>query len=98
MPVIHDKLKTTESTETHQIRFTAYGTQEAHSKLFAVAESYSIWAKAGGFIDIPKSEWMPIPLKPGAKPTGGKVYQLGPEDRKLIDDTFDLLHQQGKME
>ena len=41
---------------------------------------------------------MPISLKPGVKPTGGKVYQLGPEDRKLIDDTFDLLHQQSKME
>ena len=56
LPVIHDKSKATEPTETHQIGFTAYGTQEARSKLFAVAESYSIWAKAGGFIDIPEGE------------------------------------------
>ena len=41
---------------------------------------------------------MPIPLKPGAKPTAAKVYQLGPEDCKLIDETFDLLHRQSKIE
>ena len=41
---------------------------------------------------------MPIPLRLNATPTGAKVYQLGPKDKKLIDETFDLLHQQGKME
>lgn len=40
---------------------------------------------------------MPIPLQPDAAPTGAKVYQLGPEDKRLIDETFNLLHQQGKM-
>ena len=40
---------------------------------------------------------MPIPLKPGAQPARARVYQLGPEDRKLINETFDLLHEQGKI-
>lgn len=38
---------------------------------------------------------MPISLKLGAQPTGAKMYQLDPENRKLIDKTFDLLHTTG---
>ena len=78
--------------------FTAYGSQLERNKLFTVARDYQIWSQTGNFINIPEKEWMPIPLKPGAKLTGARVYKLGPEDQKLIDDTFDLLHQQGKME
>ena len=85
-------------TEKHPTGFTAYGEQSVRTRLFAVANSYQIWSKTGGFINVPENEWMPIPLKPGAQPKGAKVYRLGPEDQKLIDETFDLLHEQGKIE
>ena len=87
-----------DATEKHPTGFTAYGTCLVRDRLFAVASSYRIWAKTGGFISVPEEEWMPIPLKPGAQPKGARVYQLGPEDQKLIDETFDLLHKEGKME
>lgn len=89
---------TTNMTEKHATGFTAYGNQATQSRLFAAAAAHKIWAKTGRFINVPESKWMPIPLKPGAQPAGAKVYQLGPEDRKLIDETFDLLHEQGKIE
>lgn len=85
-------------TEKHPTGFTAYGTQETRSKLFATAAKHQIWSKYGGFIKVPEDEWMPISLRPNVAPTGAKIYQLGPDDRKLVDKTFDLLHKQGKME
>ena len=85
-------------TEKYPIGFTAYGTQSTRDWLFATAAAYPIWHKTGGFIHVLESEWMPIPLRPDAAPTGAKVYQLGPEDKRLIDEMFNLLHQQGKME
>lgn len=85
-------------TEKHPTGLTAYETQVVRNRLFETATRHQIWSQSGGFITVPEAEWMPIPLRPNAAPTGAKVYQLGPEDRKLVDETFDLLHQQGKME
>lgn len=85
-------------TEKHPIGFTAFGTRPVCNQLFTAAAAFKIWSKTGGFIDIPEDEWMPIPLRLDATPRGARVYQLGPNDQKLIDKTFDLLHQQGKME
>lgn len=41
---------------------------------------------------------MPIKLQPGAKVEAAKVYPLGPADRQFVDDVFDKLHAQGRME
>ena len=84
--------------EKHLIGFTTYGTKQVRDKLFSVAAQHQVWSKTGGFIKILEDEWMPITLKPGARPTGAKVYQLGPADEKLIDETFDFLYKEGKME
>ena len=85
-------------TEKHSIRFIAHGTHAVRQKLFNAATVFQIWSKAGGFIDVPEQEWMLIPLKPNATLRGAKVYQLGPRDKALVDETFNLLHDQGKME
>lgn len=53
-----------------------------------------------GFIKVPPDEWMRIPLKEGwqDKLTGrSKIYPLGIEDRKLVDETFDKMHEQGRL-
>lgn len=49
-------------------------------------------------VDIPEDQLMRIPLKPGVKPDPHKVYPLGTQDRALVDETFDKLHDQGRME
>ena len=65
-----------------------------------VAEYPSIW-ESRGFVQIPPERWMKVPLKPGweAKVSAIKprVYPLGNDTRRLVDDTFDELHQQGRM-
>lgn len=59
----------------------------------------SLWVDEG-FINIPRSEWMTIPLISGwdekakGKP---KVYPLGLEDQKVVSETFDDLHAKGRM-
>ena len=52
----------------------------------------------GTTYDIPEEDWMPIPLKPGASLSLLKVYNLSQVDRVKLDETFDKLYQQGKIE
>lgn len=71
--------------------------RQAYAKL--VEEFPSLW-KDDGFIKVPPEEWMRIPLKDGwqDKLTGrSKIYPLGIEDRKLVDETFDKMHEQGRL-
>ena len=60
-----------------------------------------IWNDTDSFVDIPKDEWMKILLRddweskmPAKAP---RVYPLGIEDRKVVDKTFDKLHEQERM-
>lgn len=53
-----------------------------------------------GSADIPVQEWMPIPLRLYWEDKAAKtarVYSLGADARKVIDDTFEKLHEQGRM-
>ncbi|MGI4816790.1 MAG: reverse transcriptase domain-containing protein, partial [Janthinobacterium lividum] len=60
-----------------------------------------VFTDQGTFVDIPRREWMKIPLrhdwqnKLPAK--GARVYPVGNEGRKVIDDTFDKLQREGRM-
>ena len=77
---------------------TIYGTPETQATLSTVANTYpDIW-KPGGIADIPQEDWLTIPLRPNAKIESAKVYPLGVEAQKVVDDTFDQLHEEGKME
>ena len=78
---------------------TVYGDPSAYTRLSTVAETYpNIWNDIGGVIDVPESDWMPINTLAEAKPEPAKVYPLGPADRQVVDNEFDQLHAQGKME
>ena len=65
-----------------------------------VAEYPSIW-ESQDFVQILFERWMKVPLKPGweAKVSAikPKVYPLGNDARRLVDDTFNKLHHQGRM-
>ena len=65
-----------------------------------VKEFPTVWQE-GGFADVPENEWMRIPLRSDWEdkaPKTARVYPLGAEARKVIDDTFDKLHEQGRMQ
>ena len=60
-----------------------------------------VWKDTGTFVDIPEDEWMKIPLRsdwesrmPKKAP---RSYPLGTEDRKVVDKTFDELHELDRM-
>ena len=70
-------------------------------RLAEVVTAYPKLWEDSGFVDIPQDRWMRIPLKPGweEKVDGSaKTYPLGEKDRKVIDKTFDELHDQGRLE
>jgi hypothetical protein len=75
-----------------------YESPETRAQLFEVISKYSLWDKSGnGVVDIPKFERLSITLKDGAKPGPVKVYPVRPQDKQLIDETFDKLHLQDKV-
>ncbi len=66
-----------------------------------VAEYPTIW-ESKGFVQIPPEKWMTVPLKPSweskvsaIKP---RIYPLGNEARRVVNDTFDKMHKQGRLE
>jgi hypothetical protein len=66
-----------------------------------VDEFPQVWKDTGSFVDIPEDEWMRIPLRSDWElqmPTkAARVYPLGLDTGKLVDETFDELHKQGRM-
>lgn len=77
---------------------TVYGTRADAVEIASVADEFpEIWTDNGQTVDIPEEEWMPIPLKADADPKPCRVYPLGQKDREVVDETFDKMHQQGKM-
>ena len=83
-----------------QAGITVYGESPViQNQLATVAESYpQLWQDDGSTVRIPPDEWMPIDILPDAKVEAAKVYPLGPADREFVDEAFDKLHEQGRME
>ena len=64
-----------------------------------VNEYPKLWEE-GGFADIPREEWMRIPLKADWEdntPKTARVYPLGRDAREVVNKTFDKLHAQGRL-
>ena len=62
----------------------------------------SLWKDTGNVVNVPESEWMDISLidnwRELYKPGQARVYPVEPKDREVIDEAFDKLHSQGRME
>ena len=80
---------------------TVFGDHENAKDFEELVKKYdSLWNEKDTLVKIPESEYMPIALKPDWADNLkiNRVYPLGIEDRAFVDETFDKLHQQGKME
>ena len=69
-------------------------------ELVQVVEEFSIVWTEEGFADVPECEWMRIPLRSdweNKAPKTARVYPLGSDARKIVDETFDKLHKQGRI-
>jgi Reverse transcriptase (RNA-dependent DNA polymerase)/RNase H-like domain found in reverse transcriptase/Integrase zinc binding domain len=76
-----------------------YGTPEEHEALEGlVSEFDDIFQESDTTVDIPRDQWMSIPLKPNAKVEASKVYGLGAKDRAFLDNVYDDLHAKGKLQ
>ena len=87
-----------ETTLTNGI--TVYGTPGVRAQLTNVVMRFpSLWEDKGTTVDVPEDEFMTIPLVEGweNEPMSTKMYPLGAPDRKVVDEAFDKLHNQGKM-
>ena len=83
---------------------TIYGGagSEPVQQLSDVINAYpTLWVDHGNVVDVPESCWMPIPIIDDwqAKYTcKAKVYPLGRMDKQVVDEEFNRLHQEGKMD
>ena len=65
-----------------------------------LVERYPKLWKDSGFVNVPESSWLRIPLRSDweSRVSGkARVYPLGLKDRKIVDDTFDELHAQDRL-
>lgn len=65
--------------------------------MFRTAAQFLIWSKVSEFVKISKKNWMSITLKTNAKFNSIKIFQLKSNDKRLVNETFDSLHNQEKM-
>ena len=82
---------------------TGYGNQPTIEALNKVVNNYpDLWVDHGNTAKVPESEWMEIPLVNNwmelYKPGQACVYPVGQKDCEVIDQAFDKLHEQGRME
>jgi len=71
---------------------TVYDDQPA---LVKVVDEFPMLWDEGGFVNIPKNEWMRIPLRSDWEdkvPKTARIYPVGNKGRKVINDTFNKLH------
>ena len=81
-----------------KLGFTAYEISKIMQQLTNIAESFStIWKDHGLLVDLSKQDWMAINLKEDAESQPGKVYPVSHCDWKVIDETFNKMHEQKKM-
>ena len=82
---------------------TVYGDTKPSSAITSVVDEFlPLWQDRGQQAKVPEEEQMEIPLidnwESHYKPGQARVYPVGPKDRGIIDQTFDKLHQQGRLE
>lgn len=77
-----------------------YGNKDEIGQYTQLVDEFpTLWVN-DGFIDVPKDQWMTIPLKQNwkSKISGkSKIYPLGRDDRAVIDSIFDKMHEQGRL-
>ena len=84
---------------TTSFDITVYGIDSTVKIIAVVAEDFlNLWQNDGFTVRLPPEEWMPINLQPDAKVTSFKVYPLEQADKDLIDQQFDELQRQSKLE
>ena len=80
---------------------TAYGKSEIVQRIREVVREFpDIWKESDHTVKIPESHWLTIPLKEGWDDTkvSQRAYPLGAKDRAVVDEEFDRLHRQKKMD
>jgi hypothetical protein len=91
--------KTTETRLDNGV--TIYGNPKKAGLLIAkVMKHPDLWTDRGTTCRVPEDQRMTIELKDGWQDANvpSKIYAGGPRDRACIDNVFDKLTQQGKME
>jgi len=75
-----------------------YGTPEAQAQIAQITDLYPILWEPGGITNIPEKNWMTIPLKPDTKVETTKIYPLKIRDREFVDEIFNKLYKERKIE
>ena len=94
-----------DATKIHKITMgvTAYGTpEEVHQYDQLIQRHITSFTDDGKTANIPEDQWLTVPLVSDWRTSGAKlahkVYPLGQKEQQLVDEVFDKLHQQNRME
>lgn len=87
----------------HATGATIYGNTAATQAISEVIEAFpNLWKDTGNVTNMPEDLHMEIPLVDNwrdlYKAGQARVYPVGLRDKQIIDEAFDKLHDQGRME
>lgn len=80
---------------------TVYGTDAQSLEYQNIIDAFPDLWKDRGTVNLPPDQWMSVPLVSDWNVAGAKlahkVYPLSAEDKKLVDEKFNAMHEQGRM-
>ena len=83
-------------------RIKVYGDATAVRQIANLVAEYSTIWESQDFVQIPLERWMTVPLKPGWKSKVSaikpRIYPLSNEVRHVVNNTFDEMHKQGRLQ
>jgi hypothetical protein len=97
---IHIKIKEKSLKETSFDEIIVYDISEIRQQLLNTINRFKffLWNKTENIMmNVLRNQWMSITLKLDVKIETTKVYSMSSNERDLIDETFDKLHDQDKM-
>ena len=93
-----DERLTTKNEITLLNDIIVYDTRNEQDILTRIVEFYfEIWKDSDTLVKISSNQWMTISIKSNAKIAVVKIYSVNLKDRALIDDLFDRMHRQRRM-
>ena len=77
---------------------TIYDDNSIYNRIFTITDAYlNVWKSTNEIVNVFKNQWMIIFILFDVKSDSTKVYSLSFQNRKFVDEKFDRLHKQKKL-
>ena len=77
---------------------TIYDDSSTYNRIFTIIDAYfNVWKSTNEIVNVFKNQWMIIFILFDAKSNSAKIYSHNFQNKKFVDEKFDRLHKQKKL-